>query len=194
MVLRSTMQFVFFGHKHYLLRVVELCKVLHGFSSHEVLREGKLIFFSVSIFLLFRNCFLQNNRNILIILLFVPQLLTDIFKNSFLRPLFSKLLHYLFWLKKIVQLQKLMLIYFYLNVICILFCHSLFSATTYTCVIKWLHQTCHLLQLYPSLKRSQRQRQANLYQDSQRSLTVVGNIKKQCLIQMSHWRNRRKWI
>ena len=34
------------------------------------------------------------------------------------------------------------------------------------------------LQLYLSLKRSQRQRQANLYQDSQRSLTVVGNIKK----------------
>lgn len=77
--------------------VVELlCKVLLGFSSHEVLREGKLVFFSVSIFLLFRNYFLRNNRNILIILLFVPQLLNDIFKNSFLRPLFSELLCYLF--------------------------------------------------------------------------------------------------
>lgn len=47
---------------------------------------------------------------------------------------------------------------------------------------------------YLSLQRSQRQRQVSLCHEHQRSLTVVVNIKKQCLTQMSHLRNRRKWI
>lgn len=174
MVLQNIMQSVFFWHKHYLLRVVELlCKVLHGFSSHEVLREGNWFLFSEYLFLLFRNYFWKTEISSVILLF--AQLLTDIFKNSFLRPLFSEL-RYLFWLKK-----NCLTIEIDVNIFlpkCNMNLFFVFSYYLYMCD-KVVAPKCVTYFSCTSAGRGHKDRGKQIYTKTVREAsTAVGNIKK----------------